>query len=90
MTTQPPPGDRFMMLQSAPGVRVTTQPLGMGDFMTTQPPPGDFMTTQPPPGAIRNDRLGYECIGGMMKQCICFGGKVLTLLLDLTARHFED
>lgn len=79
-----------MMLQSAPGVRVTTQPLGMGDFMTTQPPPGDFMTTQPPPGAIRNDRLGYECIGGMMKQCICFGGKVLTLLLDLTARHFED
>jgi hypothetical protein len=31
--------------------------LGMGDFMTTQPPPGDFMTTQPPPGAIREDML---------------------------------
>lgn len=80
MTTQPPPGDRFMMSQPAPGVRVTTQPLGMGDFMTTQPPPG----------ASRDDMLVYGCIRDMMKQCICFGGKVLTLLLDLTARHFED
>lgn len=69
-----------MMSQPAPGVRVTTQPLGMGDFMTTQPPPG----------AIRDDMLVHRCIRDMRKQCICFVGKVLTLLLDLSTRHFED
>lgn len=68
------------MMSQTEGVRVTAQPLGVGDFMTTQPPPGDFMTTQPPPGdfmttqpppgAIRDDVLVYRCIEEMMKQCM--------------------